>query len=68
MTSRASSATRRTFFIGGCLLVAAGNWPVLQLVNRLEPLVGGLPMLVVYVTAFIPAVMGFLYVAYRKGV
>lgn len=61
-------STRRTFFIAGCLLALAGNWPVLPLANRIEPTVAGLPFLFIYVAAFIPAVMLFLYVAYRKGV
>lgn len=61
-------STRRAFFGAGCLLGLAGIWPVLPLVNRIEPMVLGLPLLFIYVAAFIPAVMIFLYVAYRKGV
>lgn len=59
---------RVAFFLVGCLIVLAGNWPALPLVNRIEPIVFGLPFLFIYVAAFIPAVMLFLYVAYRKEV
>jgi hypothetical protein len=58
---------RGIFFLLGCAIVAAGNWPVLSLFNRAEPLVLGVPLLFVYVAAFIPLVMGFLYIGYRKG-
>lgn len=63
----AKKRARALFFLIGCAIVLAGNWPVLPLANRIEPLVFGLPFLFVYVTAFIPVVMLFLYVAYRKG-
>ncbi|MBA3885146.1 MAG: hypothetical protein H0X67_05360 [Acidobacteria bacterium] len=59
---------RLVFFLIGCLIVLAGNWPVLSLANRIEPLVFGLPFLFIYVAAFIPGVMLFLYIAYRKGI
>lgn len=59
--------SRTIFFLIGCAIVLAGNWPVLPLANRIHPLVLGLPFLFIYVTAFIPLVMIFLYVAYRKG-
>lgn len=71
-TRPSSEPTRKkkrvAFFLVGCLIVAAGNWPILPLVNRIEPLIFGLPFLFIYVALFIPAVMLFLYVAYRKGI
>lgn len=59
---------RLIFFLIGCLIVLAGNWPMLSLANRIEPLLFGLPFLFIYVAAFIPVVTLFLYVAYRKGI
>ena len=58
---------RVIFFLIGCAIAVAGNWPVLPLVNRIEPIVLGFPFLFIYVGAFIPLVMIFLYAAYRRG-
>jgi uncharacterized membrane protein YhdT len=59
---------RRIFFMVGCLIVMAGNWPVLALANRIQPTILGFPFMFVYVGTFVPVVFLFLYVAYRQGV
>lgn len=56
---------RRLFFLFGCLIVMAGNWPILAVANRIHPVILGFPFMFVYVGAFIPIVMLFLYLAYR---
>ena len=40
---------RVIFFLIGCAIAVAGNWPVLPLVNRIEPIVLGFPFLFIYV-------------------
>jgi hypothetical protein len=57
--------TCRILFATGCLLVLAGIWPVLPLVNRIYPFVLGLPFFVFYMLMLNLAVAIFLFIAFR---
>ena len=55
----------RILFACGCLLFAAANWPLMILVNRIEPFIFGLPTFVfsMFLLNFLVAVL--LFIAYR---
>ncbi len=56
----------RLLFVTACLLVIAGIWPVLRLVNRIHPFILGLPLFVFYMLLLNFAVAVFLVIAFRK--
>jgi hypothetical protein len=47
------------------LLVLCGIWPILRVVNRIYPVILGLPLFVFYMVLLNLAVAGFLFIAYR---
>jgi hypothetical protein len=59
---------RGYFYLVGCLIIAAGNWPVLSLANRIRPTIFGFPFMFAYVAAFVPLLTLFLYIAYRLDI
>lgn len=59
---------RRYFYLVSCLIIAAGNWPILSLANRIQPTIFGFPFMFAYVVAFVPILTLFLYIAYRLGI
>jgi uncharacterized membrane protein YhaH (DUF805 family) len=59
---------RRYFYLVGCLIIAAGNWPILSLANRIQPTIFGFPFMFAYVVTFVPILTLFLYIAYRLGI
>ena len=61
-----NTATKRVLLASGCTILAIANWPVLTLVNRIEPFVLGLPFFVFVMLALNLLVVLLLYVAYRK--
>jgi hypothetical protein len=63
--SDSKRSLRRYFFLLGCLITVAGNWPVLALANRIQPTIVGFPFMFAYVGAFVPILIFFLYLAYR---
>jgi len=54
----------RLFFLTGVVLVVAALWPVVRLLNRIYPLILGLPLFVVYMLLLNFAVAAFLCIAY----
>lgn len=66
--SDSKRSLRRYFFLVGCLIAAAGNWPVLSLANRIQPTIFGFPFMFTYMGAFVPILILFLYLAYRLGI
>lgn len=55
---------RRILWLIGILLVACGIWPILRVVNRIYPIILGLPLFVFYMLILNLAVAGFLLIAY----
>jgi hypothetical protein len=66
--SDSKKSVRRYFLLLACLIIAAGNWPVLYLANRIQPTPFGFPFMFAYVAAFVPILSLFLYGAYRLGI
>ena len=55
----------RVLWLTGMLLVIFGIWPILHVVNRIYPVILGLPLFVFYMLALNFAVAGFLLIAFR---
>jgi hypothetical protein len=55
----------RILWLTGMLLVLSGIWPILHVVNRIYPVILGLPLFVFYMLALNLAVAGFLLIAFR---
>jgi len=55
----------RLLWLTGMLLVLSGIWPILHLVNRIDPVILGLPLFVFYMLLLNFAVAGFLLIAFR---
>jgi len=55
----------RIVWLMGALLVFAGIWPTIVLVNRIHPFVLGLPLFVFYMVLLNFLVAGFLLFAFR---
>jgi hypothetical protein len=66
--SDSKKSIRGYFYVVGCLIIAAGNWPILSLANRIQPTIFGFPFMFVYVASFVPILTLFLYIAYRLGI
>jgi hypothetical protein len=58
-------STNRVLFACGCVLVAIANWPLLILVNRIDPFVVGLPFFIFVMLVLNLSVGLLLFVAYR---
>lgn len=56
---------RAVLFAAGCALLAIANWPLITLVNRIEPFVFGLPFFVFVMLALNLLVALLLFLAYR---
>lgn len=56
---------KRFLFSIACLLLAMANWPLVVLLNRIEPMVLGLPFMVFSMLALNILVAALLAVAYR---
>jgi hypothetical protein len=54
----------RILWLTGMLLVILGIWPILHVVNRIYPVILGLPLFVFYMLALNLAVAGFLLIAF----
>ena len=55
----------RILWLIGMLLVLSGMWPILRVVNRVYPVIMGLPLFVFYMLLLNLAVAGFLLIAFR---
>ena len=60
-----NSRKNRILFAAGCLLLAIANWPLITLINRIEPFVTGLPFFVFVMLALNMLVVPLLFVAYH---
>jgi hypothetical protein len=56
----------RILFFAGCALFAVANWPIIVLINRIEPVILGLPVFVFVMFLLNLLVAGLLAFAYRK--
>ncbi len=59
------SQKNRLLFAAGCFLLAIANWPLITLINRIEPFVMGLPFFVFVMVALNMLVVLLLFVAYH---
>ncbi len=55
----------RVLFASGCVLLAVVNWPLITLVNRIEPFIWGLPFFVFVTLVLNLLVALLLFVSYR---
>ena len=58
--------TNRVLFASGCVLLAVALWPLIVLINRIEPFVFGLPFFVFVMLVLNLLVALLLFVAYRE--
>ena len=59
------TVTNRVLFACGCVLVALANWPLINLINRIEPFVLGLPFFIFVMLVLHILVVLLLLVAYK---
>jgi hypothetical protein len=59
------TVTNRILFACGCALVAIANWPLINLINRVEPFVLGLPFFIFVMLVLHILVVLLLFVAYK---
>ena len=59
------TVTKRMLFACGCALVALANWPLINLINRVEPFVLGLPFFIFVMLVIHVLVVLLLFVAYK---
>jgi hypothetical protein len=59
------AVTNRVLFACGCALVAIANWPLINLINRVEPFVLGLPFFIFVMLVLHILVVLLLFVAYK---
>jgi hypothetical protein len=61
-----SGGWQRILFFAGWALFAVANWPFIVLINRIEPVILGLPLFVFVMFVLNLLVAGLLALAYRK--
>ena len=59
------TVANRVLFACGCALVAIAHWPLINLINRVEPFVLGLPFFIFVMLVLHILVVLLLFVAYK---